>query len=58
MIILVEQTIGSAGCQVMAIFCSPDVYKGTYKSQAVAIKELKDKDRGEQLFLQEASVMT
>ncbi|KAK7499721.1 hypothetical protein BaRGS_00009062 [Batillaria attramentaria] len=35
-----------------------DVFKGTYKGQAVAIKQLKDKDRGEQSFLQEASVMT
>ncbi|KAL8615942.1 hypothetical protein ACOMHN_034618 [Nucella lapillus] len=35
-----------------------EVYKGKYKTQAVAIKELKDKDRGEQAFLQEASVMT
>lgn len=35
-----------------------DVYKGTYKGQSVAIKQLKDKDRGEQSFLQEASVMT
>ncbi|XP_076464986.1 tyrosine-protein kinase CSK-like [Babylonia areolata] len=35
-----------------------EVYKGTYKQQAVAIKELKDKNRGEQAFLQEASVMT
>ncbi|XP_070210719.1 tyrosine-protein kinase CSK-like isoform X3 [Littorina saxatilis] len=35
-----------------------DVYKGVYKGQPVAIKQLKDKDRGEQSFLQEASVMT
>ncbi|XP_076443663.1 tyrosine-protein kinase CSK-like isoform X2 [Babylonia areolata] len=35
-----------------------DVYKGMYKGQPVAIKQLKDKDRGEQSFLQEASVMT
>ncbi|XP_025077024.1 tyrosine-protein kinase CSK-like isoform X2 [Pomacea canaliculata] len=35
-----------------------DVYKGEYKGQPVAIKQLKDKDRGEQSFLQEASVMT
>ena len=38
--------------------CVTDVYKGKYKGQAVAIKQLKDKDRGEQSFLQEASVMT
>lgn len=35
-----------------------DVYKGTYKNQPVAAKQLKDRDRGSQSFLQEASVMT
>ncbi|GFN92099.1 tyrosine-protein kinase [Plakobranchus ocellatus] len=35
-----------------------DVYKGSYKGQAVAAKQLKDRDRGGQPFLQEASVMT
>jgi hypothetical protein len=33
-------------------------YKGTYRSQGVAIKELKDKERAGQAFLKEASVMT
>ncbi|XP_071171781.1 tyrosine-protein kinase CSK-like isoform X1 [Mytilus galloprovincialis] len=35
-----------------------DVYKGTYRNQGVAIKELKDKERAGQAFLKEASVMT
>lgn len=35
-----------------------DVYKGSYKGQAVAAKQLKDRERGGQPFLQEASVMT
>ncbi|XP_071118990.1 tyrosine-protein kinase CSK-like isoform X1 [Haliotis cracherodii] len=35
-----------------------NVYKGVYKGQAVAIKQLKDKDKAEQTFLKEASVMT
>lgn len=35
-----------------------DVYKGKYKNQDVAIKELKDKERAGQAFLKEASVMT
>ncbi|CAG5127528.1 unnamed protein product [Candidula unifasciata] len=35
-----------------------DVYKGSYKGQPVAAKQLKDQDRGGQTFLQEASVMT
>ena len=39
-------------------FCFPDVYKATYRGQAVAAKQLKDKERGGQSFLQEASVMT
>jgi len=35
-----------------------DVYKGTYRGQPVAAKQLKDRERGGQSFLQEASVMT
>ncbi|KAK3098941.1 hypothetical protein FSP39_024518, partial [Pinctada imbricata] len=35
-----------------------DVYKGLYKNQFVAIKQLKDKNRAAQAFLKEASVMT
>ncbi|XP_046546473.1 tyrosine-protein kinase CSK-like [Haliotis rubra] len=35
-----------------------NVYKGMYKGQPVAIKQLKDKDKAEQTFLKEASVMT
>lgn len=35
-----------------------DVYKGLYKNQFVAVKQLKDQDRAAQAFLKEASVMT
>ena len=40
------------------IYLISDVYKGRYKNQDVAIKELKDKERAGQAFLKEASVMT
>lgn len=42
----------------MFIIINTDVYKGTYRNQGVAIKELKDKERAGQAFLKEASVMT
>ena len=35
-----------------------DVFKGLYKNQFVAIKQLKEKNRAAQTFLKEASVMT
>lgn len=35
-----------------------DVYKGLYKNQFVAVKQLKDQDRAAQASLKEASVMT
>lgn len=35
-----------------------DVYKGTYRGKAVAVKQLKDRERAAQTFLKEASVMT
>ena len=40
------------------IFSFIDVYKGLYKNQFVAVKQLKDQDRAAQAFLKEASVMT
>ncbi|KAK6179069.1 hypothetical protein SNE40_011512 [Patella caerulea] len=35
-----------------------EVFKGMYKGQVVAVKQLKDNNRAEQTFLTEASVMT
>ncbi|XP_048732649.1 tyrosine-protein kinase CSK-like isoform X1 [Ostrea edulis] len=35
-----------------------DVYKGLYRNEFVAVKQLKDQDRAAQAFLKEASVMT